>query len=214
MRRKILLREGLRCANPHCGKAAHQCHHIQMRSEGGPTRMWNEIALCSTCHALVHAGLLKVTGRPGQALDWTTAGDTLDRRVEEAEPGSEVLPVIEIPSAYPDAANGSGPSVPPSWTLPPDLLKNLIRQLEHCGFDKKTAKADLLRAAAELLPGECTEKTLLETAFRNRRERNRAGRQPTGDVRVPVPPAGALGIAHPHGGRPESGRAELPSEPG
>jgi hypothetical protein len=222
MRPPILLREGLRCANPNCGKKAHQCHHIQLRSEGGPTRMCNEIALCSTCHALVHAGLLKVTGRPGEALEWTTAGSALDQGVLKESAEVEGLPVIQLPtgcpddnaSGYPDGGHGTTRPVAPLGTLPSDLLRDLIGGLENLGFDKRTAKADLLRAAAELPPGQCTEKTLLEAAFRYRRDRNRAGRRVTGDVRIPVPARSPHPDAGRPSGRPESGRSAPPPDPG
>lgn len=61
--RHVLHREGLRCANPGCGRRARlHAHHIVLRSKGGPTRMSNEVAVCDTCHALLHKGLLEVTG--------------------------------------------------------------------------------------------------------------------------------------------------------
>ena len=33
--------------------------------------MANEVAVCTTCHALVHAGLLRVTGRADEELHWS-----------------------------------------------------------------------------------------------------------------------------------------------
>lgn len=30
-------------------------HHIEYRSEGGPTTLWNIIRLCEKCHIMVHS---------------------------------------------------------------------------------------------------------------------------------------------------------------
>jgi hypothetical protein len=238
LRRQILLREGQRCANPYCRKTAHQCHHIRLRSHGRPTELWNEVALCSTCHALVHAGRLRVTGRPGEALEWTTAGTTLDRELSSHGDEAGQLPVVQLPSAFPnggssgipddatrEAAAGRFPSPPGAGrtavqaspavgTLPPDLLRDLIGGLEKLGFDKVTAKHDLLRAAAELPYGKCTEKTLIEAALEYRRERDLAARRNTGDVRIPAPTrAQASGRESPGEaiGHPPPGTSQRPS---
>ncbi|ANM29508.1 hypothetical protein ABI59_07805 [Acidobacteria bacterium Mor1] len=77
MRRKILGRELHRCGNPRCSRRAEHCHHIVFRSKGGETSMSNEVAVCRTCHALIHSGLLRVQGRVAeggtQGLRWTPA---------------------------------------------------------------------------------------------------------------------------------------------
>jgi hypothetical protein len=69
--RKVLHRDGLRCANPGCGRTANlHAHHIVFRSEGGRTMMSNEVAVCDRCHALLHQGLLEVKGSPDEGLIW------------------------------------------------------------------------------------------------------------------------------------------------
>jgi len=68
LRRRILLRDGRRCANPSCRRAAEHCHHIRYRSRGGRTSLRNEISVCGRCHALIHAGLLRVEGDPALGL--------------------------------------------------------------------------------------------------------------------------------------------------
>jgi hypothetical protein len=217
MRRQILLRDGQTCANPHCHSTARHCHHIVLRSEGGRTVPGNEISLCTTCHALVHAGLLTVTGRPGETLEWSTAAATLGRDLVEHGSTADALPTIQIPSRYPDGAIPPDPTtdgdsghlgtVPPNQlTLPPDLLRSLVSGLGDLGFDKQTARADLLRAAAELPRGQCTEKTLIDAALEFRRERKRAARRVSGDVRIPAGPL------HPGANaRPDSGHARSPA---
>jgi hypothetical protein len=48
MRRRVLERDGHRCRC--CGRRIPlHVHHIDFRSEGGPTRMWNLIAICLRC---------------------------------------------------------------------------------------------------------------------------------------------------------------------
>jgi 5-methylcytosine-specific restriction endonuclease McrA len=68
LRRRILAREADRCGNPRCHHRADHCHHIVFRSEGGKTELSNEVAVCATCHALIHAGLLRVTRDADGAL--------------------------------------------------------------------------------------------------------------------------------------------------
>jgi Holliday junction DNA helicase RuvB len=60
-RRRVLARDKHRCR--HCGSShCLQIHHIIPWSKGGRSRMKNLITLCRTCHALVHEGLLVITG--------------------------------------------------------------------------------------------------------------------------------------------------------
>ena len=51
--RKVRLRDGCACANPMCRKK--ECwlhaHHIIWRVNGGRTAIWNEVLVCSICHA-------------------------------------------------------------------------------------------------------------------------------------------------------------------
>jgi hypothetical protein len=69
--RKVLQRDGLRCANPACGNRRNlHAHHIVFRSRGGRTVLTNEVAVCDVCHALLHKGLLEVTGSPDGKLEW------------------------------------------------------------------------------------------------------------------------------------------------
>ena len=71
LRRKVLLRDGVICSNPCCDRPAVHAHHIQFRAHGGRTAAWNEAAVCAMCHALIHEGLLQVTGDPTTGLTWT-----------------------------------------------------------------------------------------------------------------------------------------------
>ena len=75
LRRKLLARESGQCANPNCSRRAEHCHHIVFRSRGGETSRQNEVAVCATCHAMIHAGLLSVegsaSGPSGAGLVWS-----------------------------------------------------------------------------------------------------------------------------------------------
>jgi hypothetical protein len=74
IRRQIRLRDGGRCANPHCrrelGEHEGHCHHIHDWSHGGRTELGNEVLVCEFCHALLHAGLLTTAGNPACGLAW------------------------------------------------------------------------------------------------------------------------------------------------
>ena len=62
LRRRVLRRDRHRCRC--CGSRMQlHVHHIVLRSEGGRTKAHNLLTLCVRCHALVHAGLLRILGR-------------------------------------------------------------------------------------------------------------------------------------------------------
>ena len=72
LRQQVLHRDGMKCANPACGRKGDlQAHHIVYRSRGGRTALANEVTVCSTCHALIHAARLEVTGTQQDGLKWT-----------------------------------------------------------------------------------------------------------------------------------------------
>jgi 5-methylcytosine-specific restriction endonuclease McrA len=105
LRRRVLAREGGRCANPRCHHAADHCHHIVFRSRGGRTEEANEVAVCTTCHALVHAGLLRVQGNAEQQLHWLPAaeGASLEHRVAGDGAVAAELPVLRLVAERPTA---------------------------------------------------------------------------------------------------------------
>ena len=71
IRRRVLSRDGQRCAVPGCLNKGHLVgHHVLWRSHGGATEMENEIAICRSCHSLIHEGLLQVSGRSSEGLIW------------------------------------------------------------------------------------------------------------------------------------------------
>ena len=63
MRRKVLARDCGKCRS--CSSRYELwVHHIRWRSWGGRTEPDNLVSLCPQCHALVHAGLLRIEGDP------------------------------------------------------------------------------------------------------------------------------------------------------
>ncbi len=69
IRKKVLLRDGELCANPHCESRAEHVHHVVPRAAGGADVPENEVSLCARCHAMVHAGVLVLeVARDGNLL--------------------------------------------------------------------------------------------------------------------------------------------------
>lgn len=55
----VLTEAGFRCGVPTCRTIlAIDLHHIVEVSEGGPDEPYNLLALCPTCHALFHRGVI------------------------------------------------------------------------------------------------------------------------------------------------------------
>ncbi len=73
--RRILDRDGWRCATPECTQRRNlQVHHLQYRARGGDDRDSNRITLCAFHHQIgEHQGLLRVRGEvgtDGKGLTW------------------------------------------------------------------------------------------------------------------------------------------------
>jgi len=84
-RRELLRRDAYRCASPDCPHHVWlQVHHVVFYCRGGVTVPDNLLVLCSTCHALVHKGYLRVERLPDGSLHWTDrAGRGLTERGPE-----------------------------------------------------------------------------------------------------------------------------------
>ena len=83
IRRHVLNRDGHVCAGPGCGNKGYlSAHHVIWRTHGGDTEPVNEISVCTTCHGLIHEGLLQVTGISPEGLEWFDGkGRPLDQRM-------------------------------------------------------------------------------------------------------------------------------------
>jgi len=63
LRRAVLARDHRRCRVPGCRNSAFlDVHHIALRSEGGPNRAENLIAMCGAHHRAAHRGQLVIEG--------------------------------------------------------------------------------------------------------------------------------------------------------
>lgn len=71
LRAKVLLRDRHTCQAPGCGcKAFILLHHIVPLGAGGENSEYNILVLCYKCHALVHDGILRVSGQAPSNLIW------------------------------------------------------------------------------------------------------------------------------------------------
>ena len=147
--RRVLLRDLLRCSNPHCGRTCGlHAHHIRWRSNGGKTALSNETAVCFRCHALIHQGLLAVTVEPDGSLRWSAKGDGLDFDLER----EDLSALSQMARAF-TYLNGSAPSPKAEGTAPPEALADLeaiVGGLERLGFGRREARERLLEAHRRL----------------------------------------------------------------
>ena len=126
--RRVRLREGNVCANPHCGsRDGLHVHHVKARSQGGRTELWNELLLCARCHALSHMGLLEIRGTPGGDLEWIPRAEKLELDLaNEGAELSEIPTVVAQPlagtagrtGAKAEIATGAVPRAPAAGATP------------------------------------------------------------------------------------------------
>jgi 5-methylcytosine-specific restriction endonuclease McrA len=176
LRRRVMAREGGRCGNPRCGNRADHCHHIVFRSEGGKTELANEVAVCATCHALVHAGLLRVSGVAGEGLTWAPISwsDSLKHQVASGQAVADRLPVLHLvrESATADSVRGDGGSQSatadccgePNHGVNREDLAHGLRRL---GVPMARSRQLIDAAIASLPPAEATEAEVLRRAIRS-----------------------------------------------
>jgi hypothetical protein len=175
LRRALFHREGGRCANPYCrcetGAEGHG-HHIRLRSAGGRTELWNEVWLCLRCHALVHAGCLKLEGDPIHGLKWTPVAADLTPSVREALArlsGLTRVRVVEVgeQSASPDCVHRT-----PTPDTPSEAAADVVAGLVGLGWSRADAIRRLERERGRLRergedPDRIEVKELLQEALRS-----------------------------------------------
>ncbi len=140
--RQVHLRDGRACSNPGCDrKHGLHAHHIVERARGGATAIYNEVLVCSTCHALLHAGLLRLQGSPSGGLAWTVPAreksEDFWKRMNELNATSEVQVLESSPSesmAVDFSVKGS------------ERFQVLVAALRTLGFSAAQAKRRLERA--------------------------------------------------------------------
>jgi len=161
LRRRVLAREAGRCGNPRCSHRADHCHHVVFRSRGGKTEIANEVAVCATCHALVHAGLLRVSGRADDDLRWSPVAcdDSLEREVASQRVEADGLPVLHL-SRREESANADSDYEPVN-------RDDLACGLRRLGVPAARSR-QLIDAAILALPqAEMSEENVLRRAIRS-----------------------------------------------
>jgi hypothetical protein len=167
LRRTIRAREADRCANPRCHHRADHCHHIVFRSRGGKTELSNEVAICATCHALIHAGLLRVTRASDGTLEWAPVGSN-DGPVHVARGEADRLPVLHLdrsPITILESESAFADSAPAASKVNPDELAQGLCRL---GFPVLQAKQIIEGAMRDLRNDELTEAMILRRALAGR----------------------------------------------
>lgn len=88
VRRAVLARDRARCQTPGCGRRRYvDVHHIEPLSAGGVHSRRNCICACTTCHAAIHEGKLRVEGDAEGELRWHDAeGRELGGRGQQHRP--------------------------------------------------------------------------------------------------------------------------------
>ena len=165
MRRQVLARDGRRCGNPRCHHQADHCHHVAFRSRGGKTKLANEVAVCSTCHALVHAGLLRVSGCAHDELCWrpVAAEESLARDVDSERAVADRLPVLQFTAE----SVGEESAIADSAVVADHGLDldDLTHGLTRLGVPAKTSRRLIHAAIESVPPAEATEAGVLRRAL-------------------------------------------------
>jgi hypothetical protein len=189
--RRVQLRDGRTCSNPHCHrKLGCHAHHIEFRCFGGKTILSNETLVCPVCHSLLHLGLLEIEGNPLDGLRWTCAADHIEVDFSGELELLASLGIGELPEAIAAAADGAdsgrpesaGAARPDSGRLESadeadeaveDLQEDAEKFLSGFGCSKKKAKRYAKRAVqglVEQLRRLPTPQETMQEAFRRWKE--------------------------------------------
>jgi hypothetical protein len=156
--KKVIHRDGLRCAVPFCTSSLSrdhlQGHHVIFRSEGGRTEIWNELSLCARHHALVHMGLIEVEEAPGGGMAFIRKTDILQPTLDEDAKEVDSIPVVRpAPTRVgdPTRVGGSEPEAGPRGAeVDARRLEGCVLALRQLGFTKAEA-SERVRKAVEML---------------------------------------------------------------
>jgi len=169
LRRQVLGRDAGQCGNPRCHHPADHCHHIVFRSRGGKTELENEVAVCTTCHALVHAGLLRVSGSADDELHWLpVAADRSPARETASERAlADRLPVLQFVAKSTDEASADADSSEMTVAASDHGLNvdDLACGLTRLGVSAMRSRRIITSAMAALPPTEMTEASILRRAL-------------------------------------------------
>jgi len=107
IRQQVLSRDGAQCRAPGCtNRVDLLCHHVVFRSEGGATKLDNEVALCRSCHSLVHERVLQVSGDASFGLAWLGADGRDVSRFEGGANGVWLAVDRSLPENDPRGSDG------------------------------------------------------------------------------------------------------------
>ena len=181
--RKIRLRDGGCCGNPHCGRTCGlHGHHIRFRVDGGRTALYNEILLCRWCHRLVHQALLEIRGNVETGLRFVTVADRMKLDLEDEESELASLPRVELVEVVRDStrvesgeagakARGDSTRVEsqnPASSSRVDEFPHILKVLRNLGWSEREAR-ERIAHGIETGPwgdGPIHEQKLFELAVR------------------------------------------------
>ncbi|MEW6747921.1 MAG: AAA family ATPase [Planctomycetota bacterium] len=97
MRDLVLARDGYQCTVPGCSATDDlDAHHLEWRSQGGPTHPDNEIATCDLHHGSAHNGTLIMSGSVSRGIRYTNRDGTPFRVTPPID--AEVEAILAEPS--------------------------------------------------------------------------------------------------------------------
>jgi len=165
--RKVLLRDGRVCSNPLCRRRTGlHAHHIQFRSHGGRTELWNEKIVCQICHSLLHQGLLEIEGDPLRGVRFRPKGAKSSLR----DVAEELRSLLNSKSGIPDSKSLSRLGAEESGIPDSHSAGDLIAALRSLGYSPSEARLRVDRATTKLRPSfedaEVSEEEVLAEALR------------------------------------------------
>jgi hypothetical protein len=160
IRRLVVRRAHGRCEAPGCRAARFlEIHHIVHRAEGGTHDPSLLILLCSAHHGAIHRGVLHVSGRAPDRLEFRRRGATWPVPPGRASSDSRPAPVGPAPPDAPDTAHA-------------DARADVIVALRRLGFSAAEAR----RAVDATSPASGDVETLLREALSHLRPPVKASR--------------------------------------
>ena len=161
------LRDGGTCSNPLCSRTLSlHAHHIEFRSQGGETALWNETLLCPVCHSLCHQGKLEIAGDPATGVRFKPKGGetSVGDFTEELKALATLRKTFVVETSRKDDKLLGGQST----CVDKDTYEDLVSALRNLGYPEKRARQRIERAI-ETLESEAepvTEEKILTTALR------------------------------------------------
>jgi Holliday junction resolvasome RuvABC DNA-binding subunit len=138
-----------RCQFPGCRAARHLAiHHIWFREHGGSHDAWNLLLLCDGHHKALHDGMITITGRAPDQLEFTRDGKRL---VAPRSPAS-MQAAAELQRFASPAARPTSRSTGRASTRFEDVVKleQATQALRQLGYKTRVTKRALEKARAHV----------------------------------------------------------------